>query len=263
MTGIPLSGARVLLIIGGGIAAYKSLELIRRLRDLGGGVRVAMTAAAANSLRPLSAATLAGEAVRDDLFSLTEEAMIGHIELSRGPPTLSSWRPPPRTARAAWPADWPTISRPPVVGDRQARARCAGDERPNVAASRDTAKRRTPQGRWRPGGRTRFGADGVRRIRSRANGRTPSDRRGDRAGAGNRPPRRPIRANSAIGPLTGRHVVVTFRPDLRADRPCQIPRKPLLWPSRACNCAIRCWRGRKSYVGERARLFCPIQSVQP
>src|SRR5271165_1795486 len=83
MTPIPLAAARILLIIGGGIAAYKSLELIRRLRDQGAGVRVVMTAAACEFITPLSAATLAGESVRDDLFSLTDEALIGHIELSR------------------------------------------------------------------------------------------------------------------------------------------------------------------------------------
>src|SRR5271166_1820358 len=83
MTPIPISAARILLIIGGGIAAYKSLELIRRLRDQGAGVRVVMTAAACEFITPLSASTLAGDAVRDDFFSLTDEALIGHIELSR------------------------------------------------------------------------------------------------------------------------------------------------------------------------------------
>ena len=83
MTDIPLSRARILLIISGGIAAYKSLELIRRLKDRGATVQVVMTAAARQFISPLSAATLSGQAVRDDLFSLTEEAAIGHIELSR------------------------------------------------------------------------------------------------------------------------------------------------------------------------------------
>ncbi|HVP98590.1 MAG TPA: bifunctional phosphopantothenoylcysteine decarboxylase/phosphopantothenate--cysteine ligase CoaBC [Roseiarcus sp.] len=79
----PLSAARVLLIIGGGVAAYKSLELIRRLRDRGASVSVVMTAAAQEFVTPLSAATLSGQPARDALFSLTEEALIGHIELSR------------------------------------------------------------------------------------------------------------------------------------------------------------------------------------
>ncbi|HZZ23494.1 MAG TPA: bifunctional phosphopantothenoylcysteine decarboxylase/phosphopantothenate--cysteine ligase CoaBC, partial [Roseiarcus sp.] len=83
MISIPLSRARIILIISGGIAAYKSLELIRRLRDRGATVRVVMTSAARQFISPLSAATLSGQAVRDDLFSLTDEAAIGHIELSR------------------------------------------------------------------------------------------------------------------------------------------------------------------------------------
>jgi phosphopantothenoylcysteine decarboxylase / phosphopantothenate---cysteine ligase len=83
MTSVPLSRARILLIISGGIAAYKSLELIRRLRDRGATVRVVMTSAATQFISPLSAATLSGQPVRDDLFSLTDEATIGHIELSR------------------------------------------------------------------------------------------------------------------------------------------------------------------------------------
>jgi phosphopantothenoylcysteine decarboxylase / phosphopantothenate---cysteine ligase len=83
MTGTRLSGARILLIVSGGIAAYKSLELIRRLKDRGASVRVVMTSAAKQLVSPLTAATLSGQAVRDDLFSLTEEAEIGHIELSR------------------------------------------------------------------------------------------------------------------------------------------------------------------------------------
>jgi phosphopantothenoylcysteine decarboxylase/phosphopantothenate--cysteine ligase len=83
MTGDALSRARILLIISGGIAAYKSLELIRRLRDRGGSVQVVMTSAARQFISPLSAATLSGQPVRDDLFSLTDEAAIGHIELSR------------------------------------------------------------------------------------------------------------------------------------------------------------------------------------
>jgi phosphopantothenoylcysteine decarboxylase/phosphopantothenate--cysteine ligase len=83
MSGIPLSRARILLIITGGIAAFKALELIRLLKGRGATVRVVMTAAAREFISPLSAATLSGQPVRDDLFSLTDEASIGHIELSR------------------------------------------------------------------------------------------------------------------------------------------------------------------------------------
>lgn len=78
-----LEGKRVLLIIGGGIAAYKCLDLIRRLRERGAGVRVILTRASTEFVTPLSVASLAGERVFTDLFSLTDEAEIGHIELSR------------------------------------------------------------------------------------------------------------------------------------------------------------------------------------
>jgi phosphopantothenoylcysteine decarboxylase/phosphopantothenate--cysteine ligase len=78
-----LIGKRVLLIIGGGIAAYKSLELIRRLRERGAAVRVVMTFAAQQFVSKLSAASLSQDKVYDDLFSLTDEAEMGHIELSR------------------------------------------------------------------------------------------------------------------------------------------------------------------------------------
>ncbi|MEA2838679.1 MAG: phosphopantothenoylcysteine decarboxylase / phosphopantothenate---cysteine ligase [Methylobacteriaceae bacterium] len=79
----PLSGKRILLVIGGGIAAYKALDLIRRLRERGARVRAAMTKAAAQFVTPLSVASLTGDKVYDDLFSLTDEAAMGHIELSR------------------------------------------------------------------------------------------------------------------------------------------------------------------------------------
>jgi phosphopantothenoylcysteine decarboxylase / phosphopantothenate---cysteine ligase len=74
---------RVLLIIAGGIAAYKSLELIRRLRDQGVAVRCILTRAGAQFVTPLAVASLSGENVYDDLFSLTDEAEMGHIRLSR------------------------------------------------------------------------------------------------------------------------------------------------------------------------------------
>ena len=74
---------RILLIIGGGIAAYKCLELIRRGRERGLAFRCVLTAAASQFVTPLSVASLAGEKVYDQLFSLTDEAEMGHIRLSR------------------------------------------------------------------------------------------------------------------------------------------------------------------------------------
>ena len=73
----------VLLIIGGGIAAYKVLELIRRLKDRGIASRCILTKAGEQFVTPLSVSSLAGERCFTDLFSLTDEADIGHIQLSR------------------------------------------------------------------------------------------------------------------------------------------------------------------------------------
>src|SRR5689334_21653546 len=78
-----MHGKSVLLIIGGGIAAYKSLELIRRLAERGVKTRAILTKAGAEFVTPLSVSALAGERVFEDLFSLTDEAAMGHIELSR------------------------------------------------------------------------------------------------------------------------------------------------------------------------------------
>jgi phosphopantothenoylcysteine decarboxylase/phosphopantothenate--cysteine ligase len=81
--GLTLEGKRILLIIGGGIAAYKSLDLIRRLRERGAIVRAVLTAAGKQFVTPLSVASLTGNPVHEDLFCLTEETEMGHIELSR------------------------------------------------------------------------------------------------------------------------------------------------------------------------------------
>ena len=78
-----LAGKRVLLIIGGGIAAYKSLLLIRLLRGAGVAVTPVLTAAGAQFVTPLSVSALAGEKVYSNLFDLTDEAEMGHIQLSR------------------------------------------------------------------------------------------------------------------------------------------------------------------------------------
>lgn len=78
-----LQDKRILLIIGGGIAAYKSLDLIRRFRERGARVRVVITAAGQQFVTPLAASALSGDKVFTDLFSLTDEAEMGHIELSR------------------------------------------------------------------------------------------------------------------------------------------------------------------------------------
>ena len=78
-----LASKRILLIIGGGIAAFKALDLIRRLRERGAEVTPVLTQAGAEFVTPLSVSALAGNRVYQDLFDLTAEAEMGHIELSR------------------------------------------------------------------------------------------------------------------------------------------------------------------------------------
>jgi len=78
-----LSAKRILLIIGGGIAAYKTLDLIRRLRERGASVTPVLTRAGAEFVTPLAVSALAGHRVFSDLFDLTDEAEMGHIQLSR------------------------------------------------------------------------------------------------------------------------------------------------------------------------------------
>lgn len=78
-----VSGKKILLIISGGIAAFKALDLIRRLRERGAHVTPVLTQAAEQFVTPLSVSALAGAKVFRDLFDLTDEAEMGHIELSR------------------------------------------------------------------------------------------------------------------------------------------------------------------------------------
>ncbi|KPN08799.1 bifunctional phosphopantothenoylcysteine decarboxylase/phosphopantothenate--cysteine ligase CoaBC [Xanthomonas arboricola] len=79
----PLDGQRLLLCVGGGIAAYKSLELVRRLRDAGAQVQVAMTSGAQQFITPLSFQALSGQPTRTTLWDSAAEQAMGHIELAR------------------------------------------------------------------------------------------------------------------------------------------------------------------------------------
>ncbi len=81
--GARLEGRRILLIVGGGIAAYKSLELVRHLTAEGAELRCVMTRAAQAFVTPLSFAALSGQRVHTDLFDSDQEAQMGHIHLSR------------------------------------------------------------------------------------------------------------------------------------------------------------------------------------
>ncbi len=83
MKGPGVTDKRVLLIIGGGIAAYKSLELIRELSRRSIASRCILTKSGAEFVTPLSVSALSGDKVYGDLFDLTDEAEMGHIELSR------------------------------------------------------------------------------------------------------------------------------------------------------------------------------------
>src|SRR5215471_12428781 len=78
-----MHGKSILLIIGGGIAAYKCLDFIRRAKERGAKVRCIVTAAAQHFVTPLSVAALAEEQVFTNLFDLKDETEIGHIRLSR------------------------------------------------------------------------------------------------------------------------------------------------------------------------------------
>ena len=78
-----LQGKRILLVIGGGIAAYKTLELIRQLQERGAGIRAILTEAGAQFVTPLSVASLTADRVYQNLFDLTQESQMGHIVLSR------------------------------------------------------------------------------------------------------------------------------------------------------------------------------------
>ncbi|MDF3073243.1 MAG: bifunctional phosphopantothenoylcysteine decarboxylase/phosphopantothenate synthase, partial [Alphaproteobacteria bacterium] len=78
-----LQDKRILLIVGGGIAAFKALELIRRLRERGAAVRCVLSDAGAQFVTPLSLQSLSEDKVYTDMFSLTDESEMGHIQLSR------------------------------------------------------------------------------------------------------------------------------------------------------------------------------------
>ena len=78
-----MQGKRILLIVGGGIAAYKSLELVRRLKERGASVRAILTKGGAEFVTPLSLSVLTEDKAFTDLFDLKDEAEIGHIRLSR------------------------------------------------------------------------------------------------------------------------------------------------------------------------------------
>ena len=134
-----LNGRSILIVIGGGIAAYKVLELIRRLKEAGAAVRAAMSGSAHHFVTPLSVSAITGERVFDNLFDLDDEQEIGHIRLcARGRPDRrrSGDR---RSSRqdGAWACGRPRLGG--AARHRPAGAGRAGDEPEDVGASGDAA----------------------------------------------------------------------------------------------------------------------------
>ena len=132
-----LSTKRILLIVGGGIAAYKSLDLVRRLRERGASVRVVMTQAATQFVTPLAAGAVSGEKVFTDLFSRDDEHDVGHIRLSREADLILV---APATADLLAKMAHGIANDGHFAGHRQTRACCAGHEPAHVVASGDTAQ---------------------------------------------------------------------------------------------------------------------------
>src|SRR6476469_3337096 len=134
--------ARVLLIVGGGIAAYKSLELVRLLKKAGHSVTPVLTKGGEHFVTAMSLGTLAESQVHSSLWELKDEVEIGHIQLSRAADFVLVC---PATAdllakMAAGIAD------DLAARDRQAGGCRARDERQDVAARRDPAQRRAIEG---------------------------------------------------------------------------------------------------------------------
>ena len=218
-----LHDRRILLIISGGIAAYKSLDLIRRLRERGAAVRAIMTAAAQHFVTPLSVASLCEDKVYTDLWSLTDESEMGHIRLSREADLV-----------VVAPATADLIARMAagLADDLATTALLASDKPVLVAPTMNLmmwahpatrANLATLDGARGGAGRARLGRAGLRRGRLGPHGRAVGDRRRDRGNAGRRgAARRAARAGDE-------------RPDPRADRPGALPLEPLLGQAGPCD----------------------------
>lgn len=194
-----LSGKRVLLIIGGGIAAYKSLLLIRILRAEGCDVTPVLTMAGAKFVTALSVGALAGQKVQDALFDLNEEAHMGHIELSRS-------------------ADLIVVA--PSTADLMAKMACgrANDLASTLLLATDTSVLLAPAMNVRmwehPATQRNFAilqADGIRFV-GPEEGQMACGEFGPGRMAEPEVILNAIRGLLAEGPLTGRHVIVTSGP---------------------------------------------------
>lgn len=194
-----LAGKKILLIIGGGIAAYKTLELIRRLRERGAEVTPVLTRAAEEFVTPLSVSVLAGQKVYRDLFDLTDEAEMGHIQLSRAADLV---------VVAPATADLMGKMAAGLANDLASTLLMATDKRVLLAPAMNVRMWTHPATRRN---RDRLAGDGVLFV-------GPND--GDMACGEFGPGRmsEPLEIVAAIGtafgagPLAGRHVVVTSGP---------------------------------------------------
>ena len=247
-----LAGKRILLVIGGGIAAYKALDLIRRLRERGAGVRCILTEGAQRFVTPLAAAALSGERAHTDLFDRDDEAEIGHIRLAReadlvvvAPATanlmarmaggladdlastvLLATRLPILIAPAMNPAMWEhPATRRNLETLRRDGVAVVG---PNAGAMAEPESGLGP-----PGGAARD--RGRRRGAARRRG---APLRASRQAARPRPARRQARP---------RHV----RADARADRPGALHRQPLVGAAGPCHRAGGGGSRRQGHAGVR------------
>ena len=235
-----MSGKRVLLIISGGIAAYKALELIRLLRRQGCGVTCVLTDNGGQFVTPLSLQALSESKVYTDLFSLTDESEMGHIQLSRAADLVVV---APATANilakmAAGLAD-----------DLASTVLLATDKPVLVAPAMNVrmwlhpatqANMATLAAARRPRGAADRRRDGVQRIRPRPPCRTAGNPGGDRGatGAGSGTAGRPACAGDQ-------------RPDPRADRSGALHRQPLLRPAGPCHRGGAGRTRRSGYAGLR------------
>ena len=194
-----IAGRHILLVIGGGIAAYKALDLIRRLRERGVRVTPVLTQAGAEFVTPLSVSSLAGVAVHQALFDLTAEAQMGHIELSRAADLI---------VVAPATADLMAKMAAGLAGDLASTLLLATDKRVLIAPAMNVRMWTHPATQRNL---ARLQGDGVLVV-------GPND--GDMACGEYGPGRmaEPLEIVAAIeaalgaGPLAGRHVVVTSGP---------------------------------------------------
>jgi phosphopantothenoylcysteine decarboxylase/phosphopantothenate--cysteine ligase len=195
-----LADKRILLIIGGGIAAYKALELIRRLRERGASVRAVMTGAAQEFITPLSVGALTADHVFTDLFDRHAEQDVGHIRLSREADLI---------VVAPATADLMARAAQGLAGDLATAVLLASDKPVLMAPAMNPAMWAHPATRRN---HARLQADGVRFV---------GPNRGEMAESGEAGEGRmaePLEIVAAVegalggGPLAGKHVIVTSGP---------------------------------------------------